>query len=80
MKNLRLRYFAVLREQRGAAEERLLTGAASASEVYEEVRARHGLTMARARVRVAVNDEFAPWDTAVADGDTIAFLPPVAGG
>ena len=80
MKDLRLRYFAVLREQRGAGEERLLTAAASAADVYEEVRSRHGLTLARARVRVAVNDEFAPWDTLVADGDTLAFLPPVAGG
>jgi molybdopterin converting factor subunit 1 len=80
MKNLRVRYFAVLREQCGAAEEELRTAAAVASDVYEEVRARHGLTLAPARVRVAINDEFAAWGTAVADGDTVAFLPPVSGG
>jgi len=32
------------------------------------------------RTRVAVNAEFAPADTPLADGDEIAFLPPMSGG
>ena len=35
---------------------------------------------ARAQVRVAHNDEFATGTEALADGDTVALLPPVAGG
>ena len=32
------------------------------------------------RLRVSVNHEIAPGDTALSDGDEVAFLPPVAGG
>ena len=39
-----------------------------------------GLHGADAGVRVAVNEEYAGWNTAVGDGDVVAFLPPVAGG
>jgi len=56
------------------------TDSATAAELYEELRVRHGFTLPALRVRVAVNDDFQPWEVAVRDGDRIAFLPPVAGG
>ncbi|MGH8205684.1 MAG: MoaD/ThiS family protein [Steroidobacteraceae bacterium] len=31
-------------------------------------------------MRVAINDEFGDWRESLSEGDTIAFLPPVAGG
>lgn len=31
-------------------------------------------------LRVAVNQSYAAWDAAVGEGDTVAFIPPVAGG
>jgi molybdopterin synthase sulfur carrier subunit len=31
-------------------------------------------------VRVAINQRFAPEDTPLADGDELAFLPPITGG
>ena len=34
----------------------------------------------RASLVASCNEEFAPWDTRLADNDTIAFLPPVSGG
>jgi molybdopterin converting factor small subunit len=32
------------------------------------------------RLKVAVNDEFRDWDTPLAAGDRVVFIPPVAGG
>ena len=79
-KTVRVQYFAILREQRGLAQESLATAAATAGELYEELRARHGFTLAPERLRAAVNDEFAPWTSALREGDAVVFLPPVAGG
>jgi sulfur-carrier protein len=79
-KMVRVRYFAILREQRGLDEEEVATGASTAAEVYEELRDRHRFTLPGGRLRVAINDDFAPWTSEVRDGDALAFLPPVAGG
>lgn len=77
---VQVRYFALLREQAGRSAEELETSAATALELYQELRRRRGLALDPARLRVAVNDEFGDWDTRLAEGDTVAFLPPVAGG
>ena len=80
LKRLNVRYFAMLREQAGRNSEDLRTQAATALELYEELRQRYGLTLAPEMLRVAINDEFGDWRVALADGDRVAFLPPVAGG
>jgi len=80
MKTVHLQYFAILREQRGLAQETLATNASNAAALYEELRARHAFTLTGDRLRVAINGEFAPWDTPLADGAELVFIPPVAGG
>jgi molybdopterin converting factor subunit 1 len=80
VKTVLVRYFALLREQRGLAEERVTTSAATAAELYEELRLRHRFSLPAASLRVAVNDEFAGWGDAVREGDALVFIPPVAGG
>ncbi|MGH7997493.1 MAG: MoaD/ThiS family protein [Opitutaceae bacterium] len=80
MKHVRVQYFAILREQRGAAEEDCRTSAATPADLYEELRLRHGFSLPGERVRAAVNDEFADPAAPFRDGDRIGFLPPVAGG
>jgi len=80
VKTVRVRYFAILREQRGLDEESVATAAATAAELYEELRVRHRFTLPAERLRVAVNDEFGSWGAAVRDGDALVFAPPVAGG
>ena len=75
-----IRYYAILREQRGIEDEKLLTDAATPAALYEELRARHGFTLTGDRVRAALNDEFARGDAPLRDGDRVAFLPPMAGG
>ena len=77
---LKVQYFALLREQAGRNAETVTSGARDARELYEELRARHGLQLRPEQLRVAVNEEFADWSRALAEGDTVVFLPPVAGG
>jgi molybdopterin converting factor subunit 1 len=77
---VRLKYFAILREQRGLAAETVETAAVTAGALSREIAAAHGFTLSEERVGVAVNDAFASWDRPLAAGDTVVFIPPVAGG
>jgi molybdopterin converting factor subunit 1 len=80
MPQLRLRYFALFREQAGRREETLATTAATPALLYEELATRYGFRLGRAQLQVAVNGAFADWSTPLVDGDEIVFIPPVAGG
>jgi molybdopterin converting factor subunit 1 len=80
VKRIQVQYFALLREQARRSEETLETTAANPASLYEQVRDTHGFTLPRALLRVAINDEFRDWDTTLADGDRVVFIPPVAGG
>lgn len=73
-------YFAHLRDQRGLESERVETAAATARELYRELARRHRLTLPEGALAVAVNEAMTGWDAAIADGDTVVFLPPVSGG
>lgn len=75
-----IRYFALLREQRGLSEEKLQTLAATPTALYNELRSRHGFTLPADRVRAAVNGEFVGADAPLTSGAEIVFIPPVAGG
>jgi molybdopterin converting factor subunit 1 len=80
MTRVHVQYYAVLREQAGLSDERVVTGATTAAALYDELRARHGLSLARAQLRVAIDGEFADWQAPLADGARVVFIPPVAGG
>ena len=80
MPTVHVQYFAILREQRGAAEETLSTGAATPVALYNELRAKHRFTWPAERIRAAVNDEFVAASALLRDGDRVVFIPPVAGG
>jgi molybdenum cofactor guanylyltransferase len=77
---LTVQYFALLREQAGRSQESIETRAATARELYDELRVLRGLGLLPAQLRVAVNEQFSDWNRPLAAGDRIAFLPPVAGG
>ena len=78
---VKVRFFARLRELAGVETERLQLPAAShVSDAYDALRRAHPSLPARESVRAAVNTEFADWDAPVADGDEVAFIPPVSGG
>ena len=79
-KRVRVRYFAVLREERGRALDELDTSAQNASELYDSLRADYGFRLPTHLVGVAVNGRLVAMDTVLNDGDEVVFLPPVAGG
>ena len=79
MPRLHLHYYALLREQAGRRQRRS-TRAATPAALYAELAARHGFRLPASQLRVAVNAAFSDWEQALADGDEIVFIPPVAGG
>ena len=77
---VRVQYFALLREQAGRSDEAVDTRTRTPRELYEELRARHPFTLAPDLLRVAVNSEFVAWEQPLRAGDTVTYIPPVAGG
>jgi len=81
-----LLYFARLRETFGFSSEQanLPADVTDVRSLTEWLRRRGGTwrdELAQDKpVRVAVNQDMATADTAVRDGDEVAFLPPVTGG
>ncbi len=58
---LKIQYYALMREQAGRSEETLDTFAATPADLYAELAARYGFTLAREQLKVAVNSEFSDW-------------------
>jgi molybdopterin synthase catalytic subunit len=79
---IRALYFAVFREQIGRDDETIeLAAGARVRDAIAALAARHApIDRLRGRFRIAVNQEFTGDDRALADGDEIALIPPVAGG
>jgi molybdopterin converting factor subunit 1 len=77
---LKIQYYALMREQAGRSEETLDTAAATPAQLYEELSERYGFTLSRDQLKVAVNSEFSDWSRPLAIGDAVVFIPPVAGG
>ncbi|WP_116810629.1 NTP transferase domain-containing protein [Steroidobacter cummioxidans] len=79
-RTLRVQYYAILREQAGRSEETLDTTASTPAELFDELRQRHPFQLNPAQLKVALNSEFSDWQTPLRHGDTVVFIPPVAGG
>ena len=79
MKNITVEYFAVLRECAGVAGEQLQTGADTPAGLFAELADKYAFPEMQS-VKVAVNDEFSDMDATLNEGDTVVFIPPVAGG
>ena len=83
---IKVLYFARLREALGTGSEEI-----ALPQSVSTLAGLRGLLLARGgawseelaatrRVRAAVNQTMADGDTAIADGDEVAFFPPVTGG
>lgn len=78
--SVKVEYFAVLREQRGLSSESRLTECESPQDLYHELAREHGFRLPLRDLKVAVNGEFGQFSQTLSDGDTVVFIPPVAGG
>lgn len=83
--SVRLLYFAWVREMVGRAEEDCALDApvrlSVLASMLRERSAGHASALADlARLRVAINQDFASWDQLARPGDEIAIFPPVTGG
>jgi sulfur-carrier protein len=81
---LQLRYFAALREQLGPTETLELSAGTTVGGLRDallEISPRHAEVLARGRaVRIALNQRLCDETAVLADGDEVAFFPPVTGG
>lgn len=83
---MKVLYFAWLRERIGAGEEEIAlpAGVRDVAGLMDHLAMRspgHASAFAqRAAIRCAVNQDFSTQDAPVADGDEVAFFPPVTGG
>ena len=77
---IKVQYYAILREQAGRSEETVATAARTPRDLYAELQRRHPFSLGADSLRVAINAEFSDWSQPLAEGDAVVFIPPVAGG
>ena len=79
---VRVRLFARLREIAGASEiERDVPPGATLGVVWDQLAAEFpAMAPYRGSISAAVNADYSRMTAKVADGDEVAFLPPVSGG
>ena len=80
MKKITIRYFAKLRQERGSDREIIETNASSASELFHELKNKYNFSIDESHLKVAINEQYAKFDSPLKDNDCIVFIPPVAGG
>ena len=76
--SIKVRYFASLKERVGRSEDNVtIAEPITAQELWR--RCVPGLTPPE-QILVAINLDYADWDSLVKEGDEVAFFPPVTGG
>ena len=79
-KIIHIEYYAALREQRGLKQEDVETSVNTVIQLYTELQKKHNFRLPTSILKVAINEEFSGWNTEINSGDTVVFIPPVAGG
>ncbi len=79
---IRVRFFATLRELVGQGDMEMdVQPGATVAELFGSLESRFpAIAQYRPILLVAVNEEYSGWETHLADGDEVAFFPPVSGG
>jgi len=79
-KTIEIQYYALLREKRGLNRETMTTEVKTVGDLYCYLKDKYSFNLPLDSVRVAINSEFSAWDKEFRSGDSIVFIPPVAGG
>jgi molybdopterin synthase sulfur carrier subunit len=82
MSQIKVLFFASLREQVGTGEMTLKAG--NLAELFAQLEIQLGKqalqTLKADNIRIAVNQDLIDNETTLSEGDEVAFLPPVTGG
>jgi molybdopterin converting factor subunit 1 len=79
-REIKLIYFAKVRQLTGIDQEIITTNALTARDIYLELQKKYDFNFPDNYLRVAINEEYSSFDTELQSGDTLVFIPPVAGG
>ena len=77
---IKIKYFAMMRECAGTSEETIDENISTPSGLLTFLKAKHSFDIAEESLKVAVNGEYADFSKQLSEFDTVAFIPPVAGG
>ena len=77
---IQILYFAQLADLAGRTEETRELVDSSPEKLYTEIRSTYNFPHTFTQLQVAINHELSAHETALKDGDSIAFLPPMTGG
>lgn len=76
--SIKVRYFASLKELMGRSEEEIIfVNIVSVKDVLNHVSENRNIPQ---NILAAINMEYVEFEAKVADGDEVAFFPPVTGG
>lgn len=75
-----LHYFAGLAEAAAKNSESIEIQNSDPVRLFMDLQEKYHWHMSHKHCCLAINDEFAPWQTLLHDGDRIVFMPPFAGG
>ena len=79
--SVNVKYFAMLRDCAGIDGETVsLERGDSAASIYLRLAEKYKFNLSLKDLRFAINDEFGPSDAELSPGDSLVFIPPVAGG
>ena len=79
-KEIHVAYYALLRQERGLSDETVEFEKNTVRELFNMLKALHGFRLTESQIKVAVNSKVANWETPLYEGDSVVFIPPVAGG
>lgn len=80
MIQVKVEYFAILREQANRESQNLATDVSTPRELFRRLKSEHQFTLNENILKCAINDSFCDLDTPLSDGDKLVFIPPVSGG